>query len=303
MSLIERMPRRVTIVEVGPRDGLQNEPQVVPTAVKIAFVEALADAGLPMVEATSFVNPKAVPQLADAGEVMQRIRRRPGVRYPVLVPNERGLDRALEAGCDAIALFAAASEAFSQANIRASIDESFERFKPVAKRARSAGLYLRGYVSTAVDCPYSGAVDPLQAVIVAERLFELGCDEVALADTIGTGTPAAVDRLLAVTAERTGLEHIALHFHDTGGLALANVMIGLDYGVSVYDSAAGGLGGCPFAPGAPGNLATEKLLSLLEGLGIETGVDRGCVERAVAELRQAVPGIGERAERHEKIPG
>jgi isopropylmalate/homocitrate/citramalate synthase len=294
MSLLERIPRRVTVVEVGPRDGLQNEPQVVPTEVKIAFIEALAEAGLPMVEATSFVSPKAVPQLADAGEVMRRIHRRQDVRYPVLVPNERGLERALEAGCDAIALFTAASEAFSQANVRDTIDETFARFAPVAARARAEGLYLRGYVSTAVDCPYAGPVDPHAAAAVAERLFELGCHEVALADTIGTATPQAVDRLLAVTAERIGLDDIALHFHDTGGLALANVMVGLDYGVSVYDSAAGGLGGCPFAPGAPGNLATEKLLALLHGLGIETGVDAAGVERAVAGLRQAVPGIGER---------
>ncbi|HEU5424181.1 MAG TPA: hydroxymethylglutaryl-CoA lyase, partial [Nitrolancea sp.] len=256
MSLVERLPRRVTVVEVGPRDGLQNEPQIVPTEAKIAFVEALAAAGLPVVEATSFVSPKAVPQLADAEAVMRGITRRPGTRYPVLVPNERGLERALAAGVDAIALFTAASEEFSRHNVRASIDETFDRFRPVAEQARAAGLWLRGYVSTAIDCPYSGPVAPEQAVAVAERLFELGCQEVALADTIGTATPRAVDRLLARTAARLGLERIGLHFHDTGGLALANVMIGLDYGVRVFDAAAGGLGGCPFAPGAPGNLAT-----------------------------------------------
>ncbi|HET7035899.1 MAG TPA: hydroxymethylglutaryl-CoA lyase [Thermomicrobiaceae bacterium] len=294
MSLVERLPRRVTVVEVGPRDGLQNEPEIVPTEAKIAFVGALAAAGLPIVEATSFVSPKAVPQLADAEAVMRGIARRPhpGTRYPVLVPNERGLQRALEAGVDAIALFTAASEEFSQHNVRASIDETFDRFRPVAEQARAAGLWLRGYVSTAVDCPYSGPVAPERAVAVAERLFALGCQEVALADTIGTATPRAVDRLLALTESRLGLEQIALHFHDTGGLALANVILGLDYGVRVFDAAAGGLGGCPFAPGAPGNLATEKLLALLEGLGIETGVERGAVEQAVAELRRAVPGIG-----------
>ena len=292
MSLVERMPRRVTVVEVGPRDGLQNEPDLVPVDAKIRFIEALANAGLREVEATSFVSPKAIPQLADAVEVMQRIERRPGTRYPVLVPNERGLERALEAGCDAIALFTAASEAFSQANVRATIDETFERFTPVASKARAAGLYLRGYVSTVFNCPYSGPVAPRLVVDVTRRLFDLGCDEVSLADTIGTATPAEVDRLLADVQREIGLDRIALHFHDTNGLAVANVMIGLDYGISVFDSAAGGLGGCPFAPGAPGNLATEKLLGLLHGLEIETGVDLAAVERAVEDLRQAVPTIG-----------
>jgi len=292
MSLIERLPRRVTVVEVGPRDGLQNESEIVPIEAKVRFIEALAAAGLPVVESTSFVNPKSVPQLVDADEVMRRVERQPGTRYSVLVPNERGLERALAAGCKSVALFTAASEAFSQANVRATIDETFKRFAPVALRARAAGLYLRGYVSTAVDCPYSGPVDPAVAAEVADRLFDLGCAEVALADTIGTATPLAVDRLLNVTNQQIGLERIALHFHDTHGLALANVMIGLDYGISVFDSAAGGLGGCPFAPGAPGNLATEKLLALLEGLGIDTGVDRAAVAQAMADLRRVVPAIG-----------
>lgn len=292
MTFVERLPRQVTVVEVGPRDGLQNEAEIVPIAAKVRFIEALADAGLPVVESTSFVNPKAVPQLADAAEVMKRIERRPGTRYPVLVPNERGLERALAAGCDAIALFTAASEAFSQANVRASIDETFARFAPVAVTARAAGLSIRGYVSTAVDCPYSGPVDPAVVVSVTDRLFDLGCDEVSLADTIGTGTPQAVDRMLNVVLHEFDCDDIALHFHDTHDLALANVMIGLDYGISVFDSAAGGLGGCPFAPGAPGNLATEKLLALLDGLGIETGVNRAAVAQAMADLRQAVPGIG-----------
>ena len=292
MSFVERLPRRVTIVEVGPRDGLQNEPDLVPIDAKVRFIESLAMAGLPVIESTSFVSPKAVPQLADAVEVMRRINRLPGTRYLALVPNERGLERALEAGCTAIALFTAASEAFSQANVRATIDETFARFAPVAVEARVAGLYLRGYVSTAVNCPYSGAVDPAAVVEVTERLFELGCDEVSLADTIGTATPVAVDRLLSVVANRIGLEHIALHFHDTNGLAIANVMVGLDYGVTVFDSAAGGLGGCPFAPGAPGNLATEKLLTLLDGLGVETSVNLAQVEQAIADLQRVVPSIG-----------
>jgi len=292
MTYVERLPRHVTVVEVGPRDGLQNESELVPIESKVRFIEALADAGLPVVESTSFVSPKAVQQLADAAEVMKRIDRRPGTRYPVLVPNERGLERALAAGCDTIALFTAASEAFSQANVRASIDETFARFAPVAVAARAAGLSIRGYVSTAVDCPYSGPVDPNVVVDVTDRLFDLGCDEVSLADTIGTGTPQAVDRLLDVVLHQFDPDQIALHFHDTHGLALANVMIGLDYGISVFDSAAGGLGGCPFAPGAPGNLATEKLLALLDGLGIETGVNRAAVAQAMADLRNAVPGIG-----------
>ena len=292
MSFVKRLPRRVHVVEVGPRDGLQNEPDLVPVDAKIHFIESLANAGLSEVEATSFVSPKAVPQLADAVEVMQRIERRPGTRYSVLVPNERGLERALGAGCDAIALFTAASEAFSQANVRATIDETFERFTPVAAKARDAGVYLRGYVSTAFNCPYSGPVAPEKVVDVTRRLFELGCDEVSLADTIGTATPAAVDRLLEEVQREIGLDRIALHFHDTNGLAVANVMVGLDYGISVFDSAAGGLGGCPFAPGAPGNLATEKLLALLHGLEIETGVDLDAVERAVEDLLQTVPSIG-----------
>lgn len=295
MAFVERLPRQVVVVEVGPRDGLQNEAQPVPTELKVAFIERLAEAGLPVIEVTSFVSPKAVPQLADAEEVMRRIARRPGTRYLALVPNERGLDRALAAGCDAIALFTAASEAFSQANVHASIEETFQRFRPVAERARAAGLWIRGYVSTAFHCPYSGPVDPRQALSVTERLFALGCHEVTLADTIGRATPRDVDRLLALATRAFEPSRLALHFHDTVGLALANVMIGLDYGITIFDASAGGLGGCPFAPGAPGNLATERLLALLEGLGIETGVDREAVAAAVAELRQAVPGIGAHA--------
>ncbi|GBD16404.1 3-hydroxy-3-isohexenylglutaryl-CoA/hydroxy-methylglutaryl-CoA lyase [bacterium HR26] len=295
MAFVERLPRQVVVVEVGPRDGLQNEAQPVPTELKVAFIERLAEAGLPVIEVTSFVSPKAVPQLADAEEVMRRIARRPGTRYLALVPNERGLDRALAAGCDAIALFTAASEAFSQVNVHASIEETFQRFRPVAERARAAGLWIRGYVSTAFHCPYSGPVDPRQALSVTERLFALGCHEVALADTIGRATPRDVDRLLALATRAFEPSRLALHFHDTAGLALANVMIGLDYGITVFDASAGGLGGCPFAPGAPGNLATERLLALLEGLGIETGVDREAVAAAVAELHQAVPGIGAHA--------
>jgi hydroxymethylglutaryl-CoA lyase len=278
----------VTIVEVGPRDGLQNEARTVPTAAKIAFIEALADAGLPIVEATSFVSPTAVPQLADADEVMRAIRRRAGVRYPVLVPNERGLDRALAASVDAIALFTSATEAFCQANIRCSIDESFARFRPVVERAHAEGVWVRGYVSVAFDCPYSGRVEPEVAVAVASRLFELGCAEVSLADTIGTASPDETDRLVAVAAAELPLERTALHFHDTRGRAVENVAVAYDAGVTIFDSAAGGLGGCPFAPGAPGNVATESVLAYFAERGVEAGVDRSAVLAAVAALRSAI---------------
>jgi isopropylmalate/homocitrate/citramalate synthase len=283
--MAERLPRRVTIYEVGPRDGLQNEATPVPTEAKIAFVNALVDAGLTWIETTSFVNPKAVPQLADASEVMRGIERRPGVRYPVLVPNEHGMERALEAGVDAIALFAAASEAFSQANIRATIDESFERFRPVAVIARREGIWLRGYVSTAFHCPYSGAVSAAQAVAIAERLFELGCDEVAIADTIGRATPDDTRALLELAVGRLPVERLAFHLHDTSGLALENTRLALEAGVTIFDASAGGLGGCPFAPGAPGNLATEALVAMLDEMGIETGVDVGAVAQAAVAMR------------------
>jgi isopropylmalate/homocitrate/citramalate synthase len=278
----------VTIVEVGPRDGLQNEARTVPTAAKIAFVEALAAAGLPVVEATSFVSPTAVPQLADADEVMRSIRRQAGVRYPVLVPNERGYDRALAAGVDAIALFTSATEAFCQANIRCSIDESFARFQPVVTRALAAGHWIRGYVSVAFDCPYSGRVAPEAAVAVAARLLELGCTEVSLADTIGTAQPEDVARLLAVAQGELPIERTALHFHDTRGRAVENVATAYDAGIAIFDSAAGGLGGCPFAPGAPGNVATEAVLAYFAERGVATGVDRAAVLTAVANLRSAM---------------
>lgn len=282
--------RKVTIVEVGPRDGLQNEARSVSTAAKVRFIEALADAGLPVIEATSFVSPTAVPQLADAGEVMRAIRRRPGVRYAVLVPNERGLDRALAAGVDAIALFTAATEAFSRANVRAGIDETFERFRPVVERARAAGMWIRGYVSVAFACPYSGKVDPRAAVEVAERLIALGCDEVSIADTIGTATPKEVERLLDAADGRLPIERTALHLHDTSGRAVENVLAAFERGIAVFDSAAGGLGGCPFAPGAPGNVATERVVDAFEQSGVRTGVDRTAVEAAVDQLRRAMEG-------------
>lgn len=288
MSTSQR--ERVTVVEVGPRDGLQNEPVPVPTAAKVAFIERLARAGCPVVEATSFVNPKAVPQMADAAEVMERVERLPGTRYLALVPNERGLDRALAAGVDAIALFSAATEAFAQANVGTSIDGTFERFAPVVERAREAGCWIRGYVSVALGCPYSGRVGPEAAVSVAERLLALGCDELALADTIGSGTPEDTDRLLALAKNSLPIERLALHVHDTGGMAIANVEVALGHGVRIFDSAAGGLGGCPFAPGAPGNLATETLLDWLHANGYQTGIDVEQVRAATTEIRLALAG-------------
>lgn len=283
------------VVEVGPRDGLQNEPAIIPTDAKVRFVDALSDAGLATVEVTSFVSPKAIPQLADAEDVLRSIRRRSGVRYPVLVPNERGFDRALAAGAEAIALFTAATEAFAQANVRATIDETFERFSPVVQRAKPLDIWIRGYVSVAFHCPYSGPVQPDAGIEVARRLFELGCDEVSVADTIGWATPDEVDRFVSRALRTLPVERLALHFHDTGGTALANVDAALAQGVAIFDASAGGLGGCPFAPGAPGNLATESLLDALHERGIETGVDRAAVAGATATLRAAMLPTAEAA--------
>lgn len=278
-------PPRATVVEVGPRDGLQNEAAIVPTDAKVRFIEMLATAGLPVVEATSFVHPAAVPQLADADEVLPRIARRPGVRYPVLVPNMRGMERAVAAGADAVAVFTAASEAFSQANIRMTIAESLEAFAPVLAAARAAGMWTRGYVSTAFGCPYQGEVDPAAVADVAVALAELGCDQISVGDTIGVAEPDAVDRVLSPLLERLPAERLALHLHDTRGRAIDNAEAGLQLGVTTFDASASGLGGCPFAPGAPGNLATETLVSWLHGLGIETGVDEPALLAASAYIR------------------
>ena len=278
-------PARVTVVEVGPRDGLQNEAAIVPTAAKVQFIEMLAAAGLPVVEATSFVHPAAVPQLADADQVLPAIARRPGVRYPVLVPNMRGMERAIAAGADAVAVFTAASEAFSQANIRMTIAESLEAFAPVLTAARAAGMWTRGYVSTAFGCPYQGEVDPAAVADVAVALNELGCDQISVGDTIGVAEPDDVARVLAPLLERVPAERLALHLHDTRGRAIVNAEAGLRLGITTFDASASGLGGCPFAPGAPGNLATETLVSWLHGLGIETGVDESALLEASAYIR------------------
>ncbi|HWC70842.1 MAG TPA: hydroxymethylglutaryl-CoA lyase [Actinomycetota bacterium] len=285
MTLGPGMPRAVRIVEVGPRDGLQNEDAVVPAAAKVSFIEALADAGLQVVEATSFVSPRAVPQLADADEMFPRIGRREGVRYPVLVPNMRGMERAERAGADAVAVFTAASEAFTERNIGMTIAESLDAFEPVLDRARALGWWRRGYVSTAFGCPYSGAVDPRVVVEVCVALTELGCEEISVGDTIGVAEPDGVRRVCDAVLEHVPVERLALHLHDTHGRALENVVAGLERGVQIYDASAGGTGGCPFAPGAPGNLATESLCGLLDRLGIEHGVDADRVAAAAAALR------------------
>ena len=266
------LPSRVTIVEVGPRDGLQNEKAAIPTADKIAFVDRLTAAGHSVVEVSAFVSPKWVPQMADAGDVFAGISRRPGVRYTALVPNRAGLERAVAARVSEIAIFAAASETFSRKNINQSIDESLAAYGGVVDEARSAGLRVRGYLSTCFVCPFEGRIAPSRVADIAARLLDLGVDEVAISDTIGAATPGDVLRVLEAVGATLPLHQTALHFHDTRGTALANVVAGLDYGVTTFDSSAGGLGGCPYAPGAAGNLATEDLLYMLDGLGIETGV-------------------------------
>jgi len=266
-------PARVKLVEVGPRDGLQNEKQAIPAATKIEFIDRLSATGLPVIEATSFVSPKAIPQLADAADVFAGIDRRPDVAYPVLVPNEKGLERALAAGVREIAVFTAASETFNRKNINCSIAESLQRFEPVIRRAREEGLRVRGYLSTVIGCPYEGPIDPEQAASVTADLAALGVDELSLGDTIGVGTPRQVRELIDATAARVPMDRLAVHFHDTYGQAVANVAAALEMGIGIVDASVAGLGGCPFAAGATGNVATEDVLYLLEGLGIETGVD------------------------------
>ena len=268
-----RLPAEVRMVEVGPRDGLQNEAKAVPAAVKIALIERLANAGLSVVEAGAFVSPKWIPQMADSAEVLAGLRRRPGVRYPVLVPNMRGFEAARAAGAEEIAIFAAASETFSRHNTNCSIAESFERFAPVVVAARREGIAVRGYVSCVVDCPYEGAIASATVADVARRLIELGCYEVSLGETIGTATPGRVQAMLAAVTEVVPREKLAVHLHDTYGQALANLMVALELGIAVADSSVAGLGGCPYAKGAAGNVASEDVLYILNGLGIRTGVD------------------------------
>jgi hydroxymethylglutaryl-CoA lyase len=279
-----RVPASVTIVEVGPRDGLQNERAIVATEDKIAFVNRLSDAGHQMIEVSAFVSPKWVPQMADAAQFFAGITRRPGTRYSALVPNRQGLGRALAAGVSEVAIFAAASETFSRRNINQSIDESLADYAIVCADARAAGLRVRGYLSTCFVCPFEGPVDPARVAEIAGRLIDIGVYEVAISDTIGAAHPGQVRAVVDRAVQRVPVSQIALHFHDTRGTALANVLAGLDLGVTTFDSSAGGLGGCPFAPGAAGNLATEDLLFMLNGLRIRTGV----VLDRVAEASRAI---------------
>ena len=267
------LPNHVRIVEVGARDGLQNEKTVIPTATKIELIDRLSACGLETIEATSFVSPKWVPQLADAEEVYAGITRKPGVDYPALVPNMYGYDRARAAGVTSIAVFTAASEAFNQKNINASIDESIERFRPVLERARAEGVRVRGYVSTVLGCPYQGEVPVSDVVRVSKRLYDLGCDEISLGDTIGVGTPVKARAMLHAVSLEVPMKALAVHFHDTYDQALANILVCLEEGVRVVDSSVSGTGGCPYAKGATGNVASEDVAYMLQGMGIETGVD------------------------------
>jgi len=267
------LPRRVRMVDVGPRDGLQNEPATVPTEIKVGLIDRLTDAGLPAIEATSFVSPKWVPQMADNAQVMAAIHRKAGVRYPVLTPNLKGFEAALAAGCDEVAVFVAASETFSRRNINCSIGESLERARPVTDAAKANNVRVRGYISCVLGCPYEGDIAPERVRDVAVALRNMGCYEVSLGDTIGTGTPGRTQKLIATVAGGVPIAEQAGHFHDTYGQALANLYAALEMGVATFDSSVAGLGGCPYAKGATGNVASEDVLYLLEGLGIETGVD------------------------------
>ena len=265
--------RTVKIVEVGPRDGLQNERGEVPTDVKVELIERLADAGLPAVEATAFVSPKWIPQMADHTEVLERIRRKPGVSYPVLTPNLKGFEAARAAGATEVAIFGAASEAFSKKNINCTIAESLERFKPVVDAAKGANVKVRGYVSCVLGCPYEGEIKPERVADVAAALYEMGCYEVSLGDTIGTGTPGKTKAMIEACAKRVPLEKLAGHYHDTYGQALANIYASYELGVRTFDASVAGLGGCPYAAGASGNVATEDVVYMLNGLGVRTGID------------------------------
>ena len=269
------LPRKVKIVEVGPRDGLQNEKQQVPTGIKVELIRRLGDAGLRTIEATAFVSPKWVPQMADHAEVMTSIGRRPGIAYPVLVPNLQGLAAALTAGAKEVAVFGAASEAFSQKNINCSVAESLARFRPVLAAAQVDGVPVRGYVSCALGCPYQGEVTPTAVADVAWALAEMGCYEISLGDTIGVGTPCKTRAMIEAVAKRVPLERLAGHFHDTYGMAIANIFASLEVGIAGFDASVAGLGGCPYAAGASGNVATEDVVWLLDGLGIDSGIDLG----------------------------
>jgi hydroxymethylglutaryl-CoA lyase len=283
------LPARVTVVEVGPRDGLQNEAATLAVDERVAFCQALIEAGLPVVEVGAFVSPRAVPQMAGTDEVLRRLGARADVRVPVLVPNRTGFDRARSAGAREIAVFTAASETFNRRNINATIDESFARFAEFVPEARREGMWVRGYVSTCFGCPYEGVVAPARVVDLARRLVDAGCHEVSIGDTIGVAVPTQVSDVVDRLRAQIPIAALAVHFHDTRGTALANVLAALQNGISTVDSSAGGLGGCPYAPGASGNLATEDLLYMLHGMGIETGVD---LEKVAAASRALAPKLG-----------
>ncbi|HET7200615.1 MAG TPA: hydroxymethylglutaryl-CoA lyase [Burkholderiales bacterium] len=274
------LPRRVRIVDVAPRDGLQNEAKSVPSRIKIELIERLQDAGLPAVEVTAFVSPRWVPQMADHAEVMAGIRKRPGVAYPVLVPNMKGFEAARAAGAREIAVFGAASETFSRKNINCGIDESLERFAPVVEAARAQGMRVRGYISCAAGCPYEGEIAPRAVADLAGKLHRLGCYEVSLGDTIGVGTPRKIRAMIEAVGKQVPLGKLAGHYHDTYGQALANIYASLELGVKTFDSSVAGLGGCPYAKGATGNVATEDVIYMLDGMGIHTGVDLEKLRRA-----------------------
>lgn len=283
-----RKVRQVKIVEVGPRDGLQNEKTIISTETKLDYIGKLAEAGLKYIEVTSFVHPKAIPQLYDALDVVKGLPSFPGVHYSALVPNMKGLDRALESGIREIAVFTAASNTFNQRNINMTIDESFDVFTPVVARAQQEGLFVRGYVSTAFYCPYEGKIDKAPVLDVTRRLLDLGVAEVSIGDTIGQATPSDVTETVGYILQSVPVDKIAMHFHDTNGLAIENVQASLDLGIGIYDSSAGGLGGCPYAPGASGNLSTDALVAFLAEKGIETGVDPVKLEAASRMIRELV---------------
>jgi hydroxymethylglutaryl-CoA lyase len=282
------LPKNVTVVEVAARDGLQNEKSVVAASDKIAFIDLLSESGLRVIEATSFVSPRAIPQLADAERVFTQIRKAPGVRYPVLVPNLKGYERAKACGADAIAVFTAASQAFTKRNINMTVEESIATFADVVRRAKTDGAWVRGYVSTAFGSPFGDVVTPRMVRDVCVKLVELGCDEISVGDTIGVGVPTQVDEIVPLLAREIPLERLAFHFHDTRGTALANVYAALQHGIAIFDASAGGLGGCPYAPGATGNVGTEDVLYMLAGMGIETGVDLARVRAASRFVRGVI---------------
>ena len=303
--MTRRKPKPVTVVEVGPRDGLQSGSVSLPTDFKVRYIDALSRAGLPVIEVTSFVSPKWVPLLADSAEVFAAIRKRKGTRYTALVPNEKGFDRAMEVGVKEIAVFTAASEKFNLRNINATIEESLERIEPLVRRAKDNRVRVRGYVSTVFGCPYEGDIPVKKVVEVTKALFDLGVDEVSEGDTIGAGTPPKVARVVEALLAKFDEDRLAMHFHDTYGMALANVEQALAMGIAIFDVSSGGVGGCPFAPGATGNLATEDLVYLLHGRGIETGVDLERLVEASAVLEESLgrplPGRAYRALRSRQL--